>query len=116
MSLAYYFDHHVPSAICEGLRGKGIDVLTTLDDGSEDWEDDAILARATELDRLVFTQDHDFLAIANTWAAEHREFAGIVFGHQLRVTIGQAIHDLELIAVVMEPDEMRNRVEYLPLQ
>jgi hypothetical protein len=38
-----------------------------------------------------------------------------VFGHQLEITIGQAIGFLELIAVCMEPEEMRNRVEYLPL-
>ena len=64
----------------------------------------------------MFTQDADFLSIAHAWAAAGREFAGVLFGHQLRVTIGQAIHNLELIAEIMELDEMRNRVEYLPLR
>lgn len=116
MSLAYYFDHHVPASICDALRTKMIDVLTTTDAASEDWDDEPILQRATDLGRLVFTQDADFLAIANDWAMQGREFAGVVYGHQLRVTIGQAIHDLELIAVVMDAGEMRNRVEYLPLR
>jgi len=76
----------------------------------------SILERATSLHRLVFTQDSDFLTIASRWAKGGHDFAGIVFGHQLEVTIGQAISFLELIAVCMEPAEMRNRVEYLPLK
>jgi predicted nuclease of predicted toxin-antitoxin system len=116
VSLAYYFDHHVPSAICDGLRAKAIDVLTTSDDATESWEDDAILQRATDLGRLVFTQDVDFLLIASHWAQQGRPFAGVVYGHQLRITIGQAIRDLELLAAIMTADEMRNRVEYLPLR
>ncbi len=35
--------------------------------------------------------------------------------HQLRITVGQAIRDLELLATVYEPEDMENRVEYLPL-
>ena len=116
MSLAFYFDHHVPGAIRDGLVARGIDVLTTTVDGSEDWDDERILQQATELSRLVFTQDADFLAIAHAWMLRERDFAGLVYGHQLRVTIGQAIRDLELIAVVMGPEEMRNRVEYIPLK
>jgi hypothetical protein len=63
----------------------------------------------------VFTQDDDFLAIGRAWQLSGREFAGIVYAHQLRVTIGQAIRDLELIARIMSPDEMRNRIEFMPL-
>ncbi len=116
MSLAYYFDHHVPAAIADGLAAKGIDVLTAAADGRADWDDERILERATELQRLVFTQDADFLVIVHAWITQGQDFAGLVYGHQLRVTIGQAIRDLELVAAVMEPHEMRNRVEYLPLK
>lgn len=116
MSLPLYLDHHVHSAIRDGLRARGIDVLTTIDDGSELWDDERILERATELGRIVFTQDADFLRLAHDWASASREFGGVVYAHQLHVTIGQAIHDLELIVAIMTADEMRNRVEYLPLR
>lgn len=116
MSLAYYFDHHVPAAIRDGLRSKGIAVLTTEEDGAGRWSDERILERAAELGRLVFTQDCDFLAIAHQWMADGRPFPGVVYGHQLQVTIGGAIHDLELIAAVMAAHEMQSRVEYLPLR
>ena len=62
----------------------------------------------------LFTQDDDFLALADRWLENGRDFAGVIYAHQLGITIGQAIHDLELIATVLEPDEMRNRIEFLP--
>jgi hypothetical protein len=116
VSLAYYFDHHVPAAICEGLRRRGIDIITAAEDGHADLPDETILARATALGRLVFTQDGDFLVIASEWATVGRQYAGIVYGHQLLITIGQAIRDLELISQIMDPHEMANRVEFLPLR
>jgi len=39
----------------------------------------------------------------------------LVYGHQLDLSIGQAVRDLELIAGVYDPEDTRDRVEYLPL-
>jgi len=38
-----------------------------------------------------------------------------VFAHQLRVTIGVCVRDLELIAKAADLEDFANRVEYLPL-
>ena len=38
----------------------------------------------------------------------------LVFGHQLRGTIGQSVRDLELIATASETSEWLNTVERLP--
>jgi hypothetical protein len=114
MSLALYMDQHVPLAITEGLRERGVEVLTAHEDKSADWTDPDILQRATELQRVVFTLDDDFLAIAADWLESAREFAGVAYAHQLGITIGQAIRDLELMASVLDPDDMRNRIEFLP--
>ncbi len=115
MSLALYLDHHVPAAIANGLRQLRIEVLTVAEDGRADWDDDQLLERAFELERVVFTQDRDFLVLAARWQEARREFAGMVYGHQLRVTVGGAVRDIALIASVMTQAEMRNRVEFLPL-
>lgn len=72
------------------------------------------LSAPTELGRAVFTQDDDFLALADEWLENGRDLAGVIYAHQLGITIGQAIRDLELIAKVLEPDEMRNRIVFLP--
>lgn len=114
MSLKLYMDHHVQAAVTEGLRRRGIDVAIARDDGYADREDSDLLARATELGRIVFTQDDDFLVIARQWQIAGKPFAGVVFGHQLDVTIGAAVRDLELICRVMSNDEIQNQVVYLP--
>jgi hypothetical protein len=107
-------DHHVKAAITEGLRRRSLDVVTCLQDGTDRADDNRILERATELGRAVFTQDDDFLALADKWLETGRDFAGVIYAHQLGITIGQAIRDLELIAKVLNAEEMRNRIEFLP--
>lgn len=114
MSVPLYMDHHVKAAVSDGLRSRGVDVVTCFEDETDQAPDPLILKRATELGRVVFTQDDDFLAIADEWLESGRDFAGVIYAHQLGITIGQAIRDLELIAKVLEPDEMRNRIEFLP--
>jgi predicted nuclease of predicted toxin-antitoxin system len=113
--LSYYFDHHVKRDIADGLRRRGIDVVTAFEDGAVDWEDERLLERANQLGRVLFTLDDDFLTIAGRWQHTGREFAGIVFAEQVRITVGQCVNDLDLMARVFEPDEMRNRVEFIPL-
>jgi len=115
MSLSYYMDQHVPAAVTSGLRRQGIDVLTAQEDDTAGWDDERLLERATLLERVLYTQDADLLSIAHDWLATSREFAGLVYGHQLGVTVGQAVADLELIAVALNPEEMWNRIEFIPI-
>ena len=115
MSVAFYMDEHIPFAITVGLTLRGVDVLTAQADGSTGSEDTEILDRATELGRAVFTQDEDFLGEAHRRQETGESFGGVVYAHQLNVTIGQCVSDLELIAKVCEPEDLQNRVEYLPL-
>jgi len=60
MPLGFYMDHHVPSAITNGLRLRGVDVLTAHEDGTQRLEDPALLDRAGALGRVLFTRDDDF--------------------------------------------------------
>lgn len=112
--LTFYFDHHVPAAITFGLRRRGIDVVTAFEDGRAKTDDEALLVRATDLNRVLVTHDKGFHRIARRWLAADREFAGIVFALQNRIDTGTAIEYLEIFAHAMSADEARNRVEYLP--
>ena len=114
MSVPLFLDHHVKSAITDGLRRRGVDVITCLEVGMDQSADDLILERARQLGRVVFTQDDDFLALADEWLANGRDFAGVIYAEQLGITIGQAVRDLELIAKVFDPPDMKNRIEFLP--
>lgn len=109
-----YMDQHVRAEITAGLRQRGIDVLTAFEDGADDWEDEHLFERATLLGRVLFSQDRDLLALARHWLQTGREFSGLAYAHQRKISIGQAIDDLELIAVALDPQDMRNVVVYLP--
>ena len=59
MTVSLYMDHHVPKAITIGLRLRGIDILTSYEDGTDQLDDNLLLKRAHELKRVLFTQDDD---------------------------------------------------------
>jgi predicted nuclease of predicted toxin-antitoxin system len=115
VSFPLYMDVHVPYAITRALRQRGVNVLTAQEDGTTEWDDPPLLDRATELGRLLFTRDEDLLVEAARRQRRGREFSTVVFAHQLRVTIGGCVADLELIARSLRPDEAKNRVVHLPL-
>jgi hypothetical protein len=112
--LAFYVDHQFRAAVVHGLRARGIDVLTAFEDGADRLDDELLLIRATELDRVLVTHDKGFLGRAAEWQRSSREFPGVVFEAQSPIDIGKAVEYLELIANAMSADEMRNRVEYIP--
>jgi hypothetical protein len=115
VSVAFYMDEHVHRAITTGLRLRGVDVLTAQEDGRQGDSDDALLGRAAELGRVLFSQDEDLLAEATVHQEDEMAFAGVVYAHQLRVSIGVCVRDLELIAKAASPEDLANQVEYLPL-
>ncbi|MGD9856513.1 MAG: DUF5615 family PIN-like protein [Planctomycetaceae bacterium] len=86
-----------------------------MEDGHDRRPDADILARATELNRIVFTFDEDFLAIAADWQASGRRFAGLIYGRSRDLSVGDAVRDLELIVHAVSPSEIENGVLWIPL-
>jgi hypothetical protein len=115
MSLSFYMDEHVPKAITNGLRIRGIDVLTVQGDDRTGISDALVLDRATELQRILFTQDDDFLVEVQNRQQSGITFSGVIYAHQLGISIGRCINDLELIAKVAKFNELMGTVHYLPL-
>ena len=109
-------DVHVPQAITDQLRRRNVDVLTAFEDDKHELSDGELLLRSTQLNRVLFTQDIRFRALAETWQSNGKPFAGLIFGHQLGGTIGQFVKDLEIIAKASEADEWLNAVEYIPFK
>jgi hypothetical protein len=108
-------DVHVRRSVTEGLRRRGVEVITAREDGTDRLSDPLLLDRARELGAAVFSQDDDLLREARRRQRGAEPFAGVIYAHQLRITTGQTVRDLELIAKVYEPVDLENRVEYLPL-
>ncbi len=111
-----YTDENVLGGITDGLQSRSVDVLRVQDDGLMGASDPRVLQRATELDRVLFSQDDDLLREAVKRQRKNVAFPGVIYAHQLDVSVGQCIDDLELIAKVCEPEEFANTITYLPLR
>lgn len=106
--IKFYMDEHVSRAIVDGLRRQEVDVLTVGEAGMLGAKDEAHLQLAIRLERVIFTQDSDFLRF-HALGVPHR---GIVYAPQ-GTPIGKIIRGLLLVHEVLTPTDMENHVEYL---
>ena len=106
--IKFYLDEQVNLAVATGLRRRDVDVLTTQEAGMLGASDEDHLALATGQNRVMFTQDDDFLRLH----AQGIEHTGIVYVRQ-RTSIGYIVRGLILIYQLLTPDEMKNRLEFL---
>jgi hypothetical protein len=101
-------DEHVPPAVTNGLRLRGVDVTTAQETGMIGSPDEALLNYALSLDRVLFSQDQDFL-ILHQQGLLH---AGVAYAAQ-QTAIGDLVRGLPLIHDVLTAEEMRGQVEFL---
>lgn len=115
MAVALYMDVHVHAAITEQLQRRGVDVLTAQADNSDRLPDDELLKRSSDLGRIMFTNDVRFRTLAEDWQRQRAIFAGLIYAHPMRCTIGQCVSDLEIIAKATDPSEWQDTIARLPL-
>ncbi len=116
MAIALYMDVNIPRAITDSLRVRGVDVLTAQQDGSGKLSDSQLVDRPSALGRTIFTFDVDFLAIATKRQITAIPFSGIIYGRYPKISIATCVQDLELIGGALDPDELNNSVQFLPLR
>lgn len=108
-TIRFHLDEHVPHAVADALGQLGIEVSTTTAAGLLGAADADHLAHGLAEVRVIFTEDDDFLALA----ASGVPHAGLVYCARNTRTIGQIVRALELLWEVYEPDEMKNRTEFI---
>jgi len=111
--IALYMDENVNGAITRALRRRSVDVLTAQGDIPRGTPDDLVLARATALGRVLFSQDEDLLREGALRQRTGTPFAGVIFAPQ-SLPVARCIEDLELIAMAGRPEEFANAVRFLP--
>ena len=104
-----HLDENVDHAVAQGLRLRGVNVTTTTDVNLIGATDIEQLSFALREDRVIFTQDQDFLRHHQA-GSEH---AGIVYSRQGARSIGEIVRFLYFISDCLEPGEMRGKVEFL---
>ncbi len=108
-TIRFHLDENCARAIADGLRRHGIDVTTTSEVGllgatdAEQWE------YSLTHDRVLFTQDSDFLVSHRSGEAHN----GIVYCPMESRSVGQIVRGLLDIWDLLEPEEMAGRVEFL---
>ena len=106
--LRFYMDEQVPRAVSEGLRRRGVDVLTAQDAGMQPAPDEHHLKLALEQQRVLFTQDTDFLRLH----AAGIPHCGLIYAPQ-QTPVGYMVRGLMLIYEVLNAEDMLNQLEYL---
>ena len=107
--LRFYLDENMPVEIAKQLQSRGIDVVTARDLDALGDSDKQHLQRATTMERVICTNDDDFLQLASEGIAH----TGIVFGQQDVHYVGAWVNYLELMHAVYTPEDMQNVVEYV---
>ncbi len=116
MTVPLFLDVHVHRAIVVGLRLRGVDLVTAQEDGSARLSDPELLDRATALGRALVTYDSDLLGEARLRQDRGIAFAGVLYAYPHRATVHSCIEDLELVHQALEPEDLANRIEFLPLR
>ena len=107
--MKFYLDEHIPKGVLEGLRRRGVDVVTVQEAGRSGDLDEKQLSFAAGEDRVLVTFDDDFLKLDATGVPH----TGIVFSQTGRPTVGEMIESLMLISSVIESGEMTNHIEFI---
>ncbi|MEM9276366.1 MAG: DUF5615 family PIN-like protein [Cyanobacteria bacterium P01_F01_bin.143] len=107
--IKFHLDENVSNAIAQGLRRRGIDVTTTPEVGLIGASDEEQLQFALSQGRVIFTQDDDFLKL------HQKVFShpGITYCRQRSRSIGEIINSLTLLWELVEPQEIRTKIEFL---
>lgn len=106
--IRYYLDENVNPAVADGLRLRGIDVITTVEAGMLSATDIEHVVLANSLGRVIFTQDRDFLRL-HSQGLSH---PGIVFFANQK-DIGRIVRGLQRLFERSTAEQMQNSVVYL---
>ena len=106
--IRFYLDEHIPSAVAEGLRRRGVDVLTVQKAGRTGLADSEQLSFALGEQRVTVTMDSDFLILASQGVLH----SGIAYASST-ASIGEMIRAIMLLNDVLVPADMTNHVEFL---
>ena len=95
------------------LSRRGVDSWTARNSGNLGLSDVEHLEYANKEKAVVLTHDTDFLRLAGDWEAAGKSHYGIIFTHEQFMSLGEMIRRLQDLALILEAEDMINRVEFL---
>lgn len=101
-------DEHIPKAVTEGLRRRGVNVLSAQEAGMSGANDYDQLSLANKEGRIIFTKDADFLRLHKAGVSHQ----GIIYSSR-QSPVGYTVRVLMIIYDLVTPEEMSGRVEFI---
>lgn len=115
MQIRLYIDEDaMANALVQGLRARGVEVTTVIDEGMNGRDDNAQLERATQEGRVIYTFNvGDFCKLHRAYLAQGRTHTGIVVVYRQRYSVGEQIRRLKELIRTNSADDMINRLSFL---
>lgn len=95
-------DEHIPGALLAALRQSGVDVVSVVERGLQGEPDEVLAATALREQRLMLTNDTDYIRLSSAAAGRGAPFAPVVFWPQQSRGIGYL--QGRILQLVDEPD------------
>ena len=105
----FQLDEHIPNAVADALRHRGIDLLTLAEAGRLGITDRELLAYSLAAGRVLVTQDGHFVGLHR----DQHPHAGIAYSKRGSRTIGELVAALVWIHEAYDPTDMVGRLEFL---
>jgi hypothetical protein len=115
VKLRLYMDEDgLDHALAVALRARGVDVLTALEAGMIERDDDLRLDYATAEGRVLYSYNiSDYCRIHARYMQVSKEHAGIILAQQRQFSIGEQMRRLLNLIAARPPEEMRHRLKFL---
>jgi hypothetical protein len=107
-AVRYYLDEHIQEAVLRGLRARGVDVTSVMEEDQRGASDLEHIRFGLAHGRVIVSYDPDFLRLH----AQGVDHAGLAF-KEGGASIGELVRGLLLIWSVMSAEEMHGHVEFL---
>lgn len=117
MHIRLYIDEDAMSrALVNGLRARGVDVMTVVEEGRTGREDIKQLDVATLQGRVLYTYNiADFYRLHTQYMNQNKSHAGIIFVPQQRYSVGEQIRRLLNLIAIKSAEDMINQIEFLSI-
>jgi len=115
MQIKLFIDEEMMSrTLINGLRARGIDVISVLDENRQGLDDASQLEFSTLQNRVLCTSNiRDFYKLHVEYLEYNKSHAGIIFVPQKRFSVGEQIKRLLTLIATKIPSTMQSQVEFL---
>lgn len=115
MQIRLYIDEDAMArALVQGLRARGIDVTTVVEEGMTGEDDPVQLEYAASQERVFYTFNvGDFCRLHAEYLSQGKNHPGIIVVYRQRYSVGEQLKRLLNLIKTRSAEEMKNALHFL---